>query len=201
MKVGEGKVPTTEGFCIELPKCVNVVHSSKELVETVFGDLENKSNDIQWLTSRAILAPTNSRLPELNGKVAERLPWQFRTYKTVDSVLCDYPDAQGTAQLRYLQELLNSIDTGSPLPDHELKLKRGFVVMLFRNIKPSRGHVNGIRYILDRMTSSLLFLTAVSGTHKGNRLILPRMICCVGITTSLFPVSGDVSFRFESASP
>ncbi len=55
LSIGEGKVPTTEGFRIELPKCVNVFHSSKELVETVLGDLEKKSNDILYNGSHHVL--------------------------------------------------------------------------------------------------------------------------------------------------
>ncbi len=86
---------------------VNVVHSPKELVETVFCDLESNFSDLPWLTSHAILALTNSRLRELNTQTIERLNGQFCTYKSADSVQYDSPDAQNAAQLRYSQKLLN----------------------------------------------------------------------------------------------
>ena len=52
--------------------------------------------------------------------------------------------------------------------------------MLPRNIKPSCGHVNGTRYVVDNMPPHLLFLKSVSGSKNGVRLILPRMNCTVG---------------------
>ncbi len=60
--------------------------------------------------------------------------------------------------------------------------------MLLRNIKPSCGHVNGSKYILDRMTSSVLFLIVISGTHKGATLTLPRMN--FSVRTDNFPILG-----------
>ncbi len=81
LKVGEGKVPTAKGSCIEFPKYVNVVHSPQELVTTVLNGLESRFNDVQWLASCAILDPTNSRLHDLNSQIAERFPGKFRTYK------------------------------------------------------------------------------------------------------------------------
>ncbi len=52
-----------------------------------------------------------------------------------DSVVSDNNDDQNTMELKYPQELLNSIEIGSPLPDQEIKLKKGFVVMLLRNVR------------------------------------------------------------------
>ncbi len=79
LKVVEGNVLTTEGFCIKLLKCINGVHSSKEYVKKVLDNLDNKSNGIQWLPLRAILARTNSRLCELNSQITESFFGQFLT--------------------------------------------------------------------------------------------------------------------------
>ena len=91
-------------------------------------------------------------------------------------------------ELKYPTQLLNSIQTGSALPDHEIKLKKGFVVMLLRNIRQNCGHVNGTRYVVHNMTKNLLFLRAVSGTCKGSSILLPRMNCIP--VKDEFPIPG-----------
>ncbi len=172
----------------DLTPSINVFKSSRELVHSIFPDISNKYTDKDWLTSRAILVPTNSRLHDVNDQVSQFFPGVFRTYMSADSVVCDDVEAQKCAELNYPQELLNSIEAGSSLPDHEINLKEGFVVMLLRNIRPRFGHVNGTRYIVERMTANFLFLISASGTHKGSRLSLPRMNCAPG--TDEFPIPG-----------
>ena len=51
--------------------------------------------------------------------------------------------------------------------------------MLLRNIKPCPGHVNGNRYVVDNMTHNMLFLTSMSGSKTGKRLMLLQMNCTV----------------------
>ena len=68
----------------------------------------------------------------------------------------------------YPVEMLNTLTAGSALPDHDLVLKTGYMVMLPRNIDPKSGHCNGSRYILKKMTNNLLFLRLVTGTKAGS---------------------------------
>ena len=58
-------------------------------------------------------------------------------------MVCDSIEAQNVAEMRCPLGLLSSIEVGASLPDHEIALKKGFIFMLLRNIKPSSGHVNG----------------------------------------------------------
>ena len=51
--------------------------------------------------------------------------------------------------------------------------------MVLQNIKPSVGHVNGARYVIESMNPNLLLLASVFGPRKGTRLILPRMNCAI----------------------
>ena len=106
--------------------------------------------------------------------------------RSADSVTADDPDQQAALELRYPQELLNSLETGSSIPDHLIHLKKGFVVMLLRNIRPKQGHVNGTRYVVVNMTDNLLFLRAVSGKNQGESFALPRMNCLPGMED--FPI-------------
>ena len=109
-------------------------------------------------------------------------------FLSADSVLSENPEEQKSIELNYPQELLNSIDTGSSLPDHEIKLKKGFIVMLLRNVTQKSGHVNGTRYLVVNMAEHLLFFRAVSPTSKGNSLVLPRINCTPRMDD--FPVLG-----------
>ena len=194
LKVGEGKFEVTTESLIELPTAVNVVGSSTDLVKSVFQNLNDNHNDVHWLTSRAILTLTNNWLKSLNEKVAEWFPGNFSHYQSADSVMCDSLQAKNAAELRYPQELLNSIEVGGSLPDHSISLKKGFIVMLLRNIKPSAGHVNGARYVVENMTPTLLYLRSTSGSRTGVRLILPRMNCTV--SKDDFPILGFRTCQF-----
>ena len=122
--------------------------------------------DVDWLTSRAILFPTNSLLASLSGEVAKRFPGTFSLYRSADSVSCKSLEAQSKAELRYPQELLNSIEGSASFSDHEIKLKKGFIVMLLRNIKPYLGHVNGTRYLFERMSANPCFSLFSPGQRK-----------------------------------
>ena len=188
LQVGEGKIEGAPDSLIPLPPAVNIVDSVTDLVQSVFQNIEKKYDHVGWLTSRAISTPINSRLQYINNQVAERFPEKFSAYKSADSVLCDSLEAQNAAELRHLQELLNSFEVGSSLPDHEITLKKGFIVMLLQNTKPSSGHVNGARYVVEGMTPNLLFFTSASGSRPGIRLMLPRMNYAV--SNDDFPIPG-----------
>ena len=144
--------------------------------------------DVDWQTSRAIFCLTNSLLAYLNGEVAKRFPGTFSLYRSADSVSCESLEAQSKAELQYPQELLNSIEGSASFPDHEIKLKKGLIVIILRNIKPCFGHVNGTRYLVERISANFLFLTSVFCSKKGTRLTLPRMICSVPADD--FPIAG-----------
>ncbi len=60
--------------------------------------------------------------------------------------------------------------------------------MPLHNIRQKCGHVNGTRYVVENMTKNLLFFKAVSGTAKGNPLVLPRMNRIPGADE--FPIPG-----------
>ncbi len=100
---------------------------------------------------------------------------------SADSIVSDNSEEQKSIVLKYLQERLNLIEAGSSLSEHEIKLKKGFMVILLRNIRLKCGLVNGTRYVVINMMKNLLFLQAVSGTAKGNYLVLPRMNCIPGM--------------------
>ena len=54
LKFGEGKLKQTLDYFIEFPPSLNTVEPSTKLVESVFPNLKEKYDDVQWLKSRAI---------------------------------------------------------------------------------------------------------------------------------------------------
>ena len=165
------------------------------MVESFFLNLKEKYYDVQWLKSRAILAPTNSRLQNQNSEVAKIFPHNFSYYRSADSVVCDSVEVQNAAELRTPVELLNSIEVDASFPYHEIALKKGFIVMLLRNTKHSSGHGKRTRYVVDDVTPNVLLLTSVSGSKTGERLILPRMNYT--ISKDDFPIPGFRRCQFS----
>ncbi len=52
--------------------------------------------------------------------------------------------------------------------------------MLLRTLCPQKGHVKCARYIVEHMSSNLLHMKVVEGSHAGSRLTLPRVPCGPG---------------------
>ena len=168
MSVGEGRYKLDEDSSIHLMQSINVVQSCSELIDAIFIDITTKYTDKTWLTSRAVLTTTNSKLKSLNYEIIDRFPGIHSMFLSADSVVSEYPEDQKAMELKYPPEFLNSIDAGSSLPDHEIKLKKRFVVMLLRNVRQRCGHVNGTRYVVAKMTKNFPFLQVY--------LVLPKEI-------------------------
>jgi len=134
------------------------------------------------------LATTNARLRELNEVIGEKFPGRFQNFPSADSVTSDDDAEAKELELKYPQEVLNSMPGNANLPDYSLKLKTGFIVMLLRNIRPKESHVNGIQYVVRNMTKNILLLKAVSGSHPGLQFVLPRINCIPGKHD--FPIPG-----------
>ena len=194
LELGEGRIKEDSSHSICLPDHIQTTKSTEELIDSVFSDVSNQYQNEEWINSRAILAATNKATRAINEEIGDRIPGISKVLRSADSVTAEDPEEQIQLDLRYPQELLNSLDTGSSMPDHEIRIKKGFVVMLLRNIRPKKGHVNGARYIVSNFTDSLLFLKSISGSHQGEYFILPRMNCLPGMED--FPIPGFKRCQF-----
>ena len=72
-------------------------------------------------------------------------------------------------------EFLNTIETSGMAP-HCLRLKKGMLVMLMRNLNPSEGHCNGVKYVINNLKERVVEVTAVNGSNPGAKLFVPRII-------------------------
>ncbi|CDF33193.1 ATP dependant DNA helicase [Chondrus crispus] len=190
LSVGEGRLQGEQRpEWISLPQSVAFEHTIRNLCLKVFQGIRDNHADPAWLTKRVILTTKNRPLEEVNEVIGNMILGSYRTYLSADKV-----ENEDTNALIYPTEMLNTLTAGSALPDHKLKLKKGFIVMLLRNLDPATGHVNGARYVIENMTNNLLFLHVTTGSHQGNRLCLPRMPCGPGDDN--FPIPGFTRPQF-----
>ena len=61
------------------------------------------------------------------------------------------------------------------MPPHELKLKRGCVVMLLRNLNTNKGLCNGTRLIVNNDHEHCIEAEVITGFHQGDQVIIPKM--------------------------
>ena len=151
-----------------------------------------------FLYSRTILAPRNVDVDAINDAALELFPAgdgtpsapAYRVYHSADSVGTEN-EADATA---YPPEVLNAFKLGG-MPHHELKLKKGAIIMLLRNLSPRDGLANGTRLIILNLYKNLLEVQVVGGIHDGKVCFIPRITtiaCDVDIPIKLqrrqFPV-------------
>ena len=79
LSVGKGQFEHDKEFNIDLNPSANVLTSSWELINTILNDNSERYLDIEWLTSGAILATTNSRLKTINDVITESFPGRSQT--------------------------------------------------------------------------------------------------------------------------
>ncbi len=122
-----------------------------------------------WLTSRAVICPTNEDAQEVNNILIDVLSGEPIIYRS-----CDQTRNEEEAH-RYPTEWLNTIRLSS-MPPHILKLKAGAPVMLLRNLDPTNGHVNGARYVIKALSNKILHAELATGPHKGKDILIPRIL-------------------------
>jgi len=115
--------------------------------------LEN-IDDISYFQNRAILAPKNSIVEQINDYVLNLIPREEKTYMSYDSPYSNIIDGDLVNDVHTL-EFLNTIVTLG-LPNHKLRLKVGVSVMLLRNIDTQLGLCNVTRLIITRMGEFVL---------------------------------------------
>ena len=91
------------------------------------------------------------------------------TYNSADSI------ASGDAyQNLYPIEFLNN-QNPTGLPPHQLKLKVNTPVMLWRNLNPSQGLLNGTRLLIKTLVRRVIQAKKMTGTHAGHIVFIPRI--------------------------
>ena len=127
LKVGNGAIPVLPSGEIAVPgDLAQIAASQEDIVRIIYPDVADNFVDPTWLKERAILAPLNDTVTDMNGILMHKLPGDLVQYESVDTV---EDDDSGD----YPVEFLNSCNP-SGLPSHLLQLKVGVPVMLLRNL-------------------------------------------------------------------
>ena len=130
-----------------------------------------------YLRQLAIITPYNEIVDSINSYVLESLSGIFKTYFSNDYI-SKGPDQMANQELLYLIEFLNS-SRFSSIPDHELKLKLGSVVMLLRNVDQNYGLCNSSRILITQLAPNVIEGRIISGVHSNNKVFIPRIIITI----------------------
>ena len=116
------------------------VENEKELLDFVFGGIENNYTDSAWLSSRSIICPTNSKVDAINNTIMSIFPGDVKVYRSNDSV-----------EENKHQHPIKFLNTLCPSGMRPLQLRKHRITMLLRNLDPVKGHCNGTRYVIEHL--------------------------------------------------
>jgi ATP-dependent DNA helicase PIF1 len=164
------------------------------MVNVVYTDLATKYMEYEYLRQRAILTPTNDIADKINNYIVSLVPDDEKEYLSCDSILKG-ADSHDSYDLLYPVEFLNSLN-GNDFPQYKLNLKNGVPVMLLWNLNQAEGLCNGTRLIITTLGDMVIQGHIMSGTHKGNFVLIPRISLVLKTTNSLF-VYKDVNIQLK----
>ena len=169
LQVGEGSITYNTHQNI-IPVSDTIVSSTVEdVISHTYGHLQQNLTNENYFETRAILAPKNSVVNNINEMILQEIPGHEYLFKSIDSV------AEEDAT-RAPIEFLNKLEP-SGLPPHELRIKIGAPIMLIRNLDLKNGHCNGVRYIVKRITAFHIYAKklGVSETYPESHVYIPRI--------------------------
>ena len=163
--IGDGKLPMNNGLHI-LP-CGQFVKDETDLLNHVFPEIETKYTSHDWLCERAILAPRNDTVDNVNRVLLKKIPGEEYEFLSNDSV-DDISEA-----VNFPTEFLNSLQPQG-VPPHRLYLKKGAPIMLLRNLDPPRL-CNGTRLVIRTLQKHIIEATIINGMYVGTIVAIPRI--------------------------
>jgi len=170
--VGHGRHTDEAGNVVLLPQFGCPQNSVESLIQEIYPGIRHAPlPGDHFFAERAILAPHNAGVDELNRLILAQFPGQAQVFHSADSIVRDEGERE---ELLYPTEYLNSINA-SGLPLAELELKVGCPVMVLRNMDPINGICNGSRAIVTRMTNRVLEIRLICGSNAGKTHFIPRM--------------------------
>lgn len=170
LMLGDGRVTPIAGTSDKIrliSRICRSVGSVEELCNKVFPNLQANISNREWLRERAILAPKNDRVDELNHIIQGKLNATQRKYCSIDTT--DDPEQA----VQYPSEFLNSV-TPPGFPPHEITLKIGSPIMLLRNLDPPRL-CNGTRLCVKSLQRNVIQAEILTGSHRGETVFIPRI--------------------------
>ncbi|XP_021991438.2 ATP-dependent DNA helicase pif1-like [Helianthus annuus] len=192
LDLGEGNdgCPNDGEASIEIPPDLLIKDTSdpiSSLIDFVYPSILDNYNNHNYFSERAILAPKNEVVHEINDRLLALFPGEEREYLSSDS-LCQTENPNSTQLKLYSPDVLNGLKV-SGLPNHRLVLKVGVPVMLLRNIDQQNGLCNGTRLQIKRLYNRVIEAEIISGGNIGTRTYIPR--------PNLIPSDKKIPFAFQ----
>ncbi|KAK1414443.1 hypothetical protein QVD17_30187 [Tagetes erecta] len=193
LDIGEGNVggPNDGEAVIEIPDDLLIMDACdpiSKLIEFVYPSILTNFTNSKFFQERAILAPTNEAVEEINDLFLSMIPGDEKEYLSSDSI-CESEDLhEGFDQNLYSPDVLNGLKI-SGLPNHRLALKIGVPVMLLRNIDQKNGLCNGTRLQVLSLGNRVIEAEVISGSNIGTRTFIPRL--------ALTPSDKKIAFKFQ----
>ncbi|CAN0881427.1 ATP-dependent DNA helicase PIF1 [Linum grandiflorum] len=154
-----------------IPYSTNLIRS---LVDRVYPDLITSYTNIAYLSSSAIVAPTNNNVSQINDYILTQLPGDTKVYLNSDT-LTTTGSNQTELEIQYPTEFLNGLSFNG-MPKHKLNFKQYVIVMLLRNLNPAAGLCNGTRILITHLGNNVICGLIVGGTFDGTVAIIPRIV-------------------------
>ncbi|XP_074282720.1 uncharacterized protein LOC141607260 [Silene latifolia] len=181
LDIGDGNIPANskegedEKTWIRIPRDLLLTTTNDPIgtvVNSIYPGLLNNYTNPNYLQGRAILAPKNELVDEINGSILRLIPCDEVIAKSADRI---YPLINGrNMENLYPTEFLNSL-WFQGLPNHEIHLKVGCPIILMRNINQAAGMCNVTRLIVVRIRSRTLEAKVIMGTNVGILVAIPRI--------------------------
>ncbi|XP_035838014.1 uncharacterized protein LOC110900424 [Helianthus annuus] len=192
LDLGEGNVggPNDGEATIEIPQDLLITDPADpigSLIDFVYPSILENVDAHNYFSDRAILAPKNEVVHEINDRLLAMFPGEEKEYLSFDS-LCPSEDVNSTQQRLYSPDVLNGLKI-SGLPNHRLVLKVGVPVMLLRNIDQRNGLCNGTRLQVKKLHNRVIEAEIISGSNIGTCTYIPRL--------NLIPSDKKIPFSFQ----
>nr|GEY13207.1 hypothetical protein [Tanacetum cinerariifolium] len=149
LAVGNGTLPAKskdgedEPTWIKIPEKFIIKSSDspiEQIVAETYPNFIERQHDDEYLKERAILTPKNYDTDAINAYMFDKLAGEAVTYNSADEI-CKASTETLDQQHLYPIEFLNTLNFPGMSP-HSLCLKWELLIMLLRNVNPSKGLCN-----------------------------------------------------------
>ncbi|GJZ22695.1 ATP-dependent DNA helicase PIF1-like protein [Tanacetum coccineum] len=178
MKVGDCELGEANGGEVDIDVTEEILIDEADdpiasIIDFTYPNISDNINDPSYFKEKAILAPTNKVVDNINEHLLEKFLREEMVYLSCDSV---DKIKRNTAidQSIFSPEFINGLKF-SGVPNHRLAIKVGVPVMLLRNINLPNGLCNGTRLQVLKLTRNSISTQINKGTHFGKKVIIPRL--------------------------
>ena len=84
IRIEDGKIPPNPANGLIKIPCGNLVDTLEKLQKSVSPDIFQNFFDVDWLSERAILAPTNQSVQLINESLLDQIPTEEQIYLSID---------------------------------------------------------------------------------------------------------------------